>query len=265
MPELPDLEVYSENLTKTCKGKTVDTVRIHKEGWHKGAGAKLEETLPGEKLQVVEREGKELRFRFSGGHVMGLHLMLKGRIAYYNPKKPAKPNIAEIMFTDNTGLLVSDFLGAANVSYNPETSKVPDALSEDFDVDYFKPVLQKEKKTPIKSVLLDQKIVRGIGNAYADEILYDCGISPFAQSAAIPDAKIKELIKSSKNVLKDAIKQIKKADPDIIAGEVRDFLLVHIPKKTETEKGEKILVKEINKRKSYYTESQEMYPNDLFS
>jgi formamidopyrimidine-DNA glycosylase len=65
-----------------------------------------------------------------------------------------------------------------------------------------------KSKAVVKSALLDQHIIRGIGNAYADEILWDAGISPFSISNKIPDAEIKALLKSIKSVLQRAEKSI---------------------------------------------------------
>ena len=123
--------------------------------------------------------------------------------------------------------------------------------------DFLKEKLSK-KRTNIKTFLLDQKNIRGIGNAYADEILWEAGISPFSVCNKIPDAKIKELTKTIKSVLEDAIKQIKKTHPDIISGEVRDFLKIHNSKKEESPTGGKILNTTINSRITY-TEEQELF------
>lgn len=79
--------------------------------------------------------------------------------------------------------------------------------------------------------MLDQQLIRGIGNAYADEILWDAGISPFSVSGKIPPGKISALAKSIRKVLKAAEKRIIKKHHGIIAGEVRDFLLIHNPDK----------------------------------
>src|SRR5204863_491979 len=94
-----------------------------------------------------------------------------------------------------------------------------------------------KSRSTIKNVLLDQKVIRGIGNAYADEILWDAGISPFSVGNKIPPAYIRALAKSIKKVLKNAEKQIRKHHPDIIAGEVRDFLFIHNAQKKESPGG----------------------------
>jgi formamidopyrimidine-DNA glycosylase len=217
----------------------------------------LQSTLQGQKLSSVYRDGKELFFKFSKGDVLGLHLMLHGKLFFFEGKNDNKYPIMELIFTDDTGLVLTDFQGIATPTLNPEAKDSPDALSPDAGLDYLKQKLGKTK-TNVKTVLLDQKIIRGIGNAYADEILWDAGISPFSVGNKIPDDKVKDLVKSIHSVLKDAEKQIIKSNPDIIAGEVRDFMLIHNSKKKTSPKGAPILINEAS-RKTYYTEEQELY------
>lgn len=73
--------------------------------------------------------------------------------------------------------------------------------------------------------------MRGVGNAYADEILWHARISPFSVSSKIPEAKLKDLVKAIKSVLEDAEQNILKSNPGIINGEVRDFMDIHNSKK----------------------------------
>jgi formamidopyrimidine-DNA glycosylase len=116
-----------------------------------------------------------------------------------------------------------------------------------------------KSKAIVKSVLLDQHIIRGIGNAYADEIFWDARISPFSISNKIPDAEIKALLKSIKNVLQKAEKSIIKSNPDIISGEIRDFMLIHNSKKEKSPTGAAIQVKSVGARKTYYTDEQKLF------
>jgi formamidopyrimidine-DNA glycosylase len=257
MPELPDLQVFSHNLHKKLSGKTIKEVIVHKAPKLNVSHKVLHDTLHGQKLHSVYRDGKELFLKFDKGDVLGLHLMLHGKLFLYDGDSDNKYPIIALLFTDGTGLVLTDFQGIAAPTLNPEAKGAPDALSEDAGVDYLKTILVK-KKTNIKTVLLDQKIIRGIGNAYADEILWDAGISPFSLSNKIPEKKIKDLVKSIRSVLKDAEKQIIKSNPDIIAGEVRDFLLIHNAKNKHSPKGAPILIEE-KPRKTYYTEEQELY------
>ena len=116
-----------------------------------------------------------------------------------------------------------------------------------------------KSKAVVKSVLLDQHIIRGIGNAYADEILWDAGISPFSISNKIPAAEVKALMKSIKSVLQHAEKSIVKSHPDIISGEIRDFMLIHNSKKDKSPTGAPIQVKSVGARKTYYTDEQKLF------
>ena len=106
---------------------------------------------------------------------------------------------------------------------------------------------------------MDQQVIRGIGNAYADEILWDAKISPISQSNKIPADKVRQLVKSIAKVLRNAEKQILKANPDQITGEIRDFLVIHHPRKKRSPTGGEILSKVVASRKTYYTKEQKEY------
>jgi len=257
MPELPDLQVFSRNLTKVLKGKKVKAVEVHNAKKLNVTHKELQEALIGQTVTKAERAGKEIHLIFND-HVLGLHMMLNGKLYFFNGKNEQKYTIVEITFDDDSGLIMADFQGIATPTLNPAENIVPDALSDDFDLKYLSAQLQK-KKTAVKNILLDQHIVRGIGNAYADEILWDAKISPFSIANKIPEEKVKQLLKSIRGVLADAEKQIIKTHPDIIAGEVRDFMSVHNAKKKESPTGYPIHQKPIASRKTYYTDEQIEY------
>jgi formamidopyrimidine-DNA glycosylase len=258
MPELPDLEIFSHNLNKKLAKKEVKEVTVINKSKLKVPTTQLKKNLEGTTLKKVYREGKELHFAFDNEQVLGLHLMLHGKLSLFEKTNEQKNMIIELLFDDNTGLALSDYQGAATPTLNPETKSAPDALSKEMDYEFLKEKLSR-KRTNIKTFLLDQKNIRGIGNAYADEILWEAGISPLSICNKIPDDKIKELNKAIKSVLEDAMKQIKKTHPDIISGEVRDFLKIHNSKKKESPTGGKILSTTINSRITYYTEEQELF------
>lgn len=257
MPELPDLQAFSYNLDKKLAGKTLKEVIVVNAKKLNVSQQVLKEALEGQKLDQIYREGKELYIKFSKGDILGLHLMLHGKLYLSQGKNENKYPIIELYFTDDTGLVLTDFQGIATPTLNPQEKDAPDALSKDAGTDYLIKILQK-KKTNIKTILLDQKIIRGIGNAYADEILWHAGISPFSISNKIPADKVKDLAKSIDAVLKDAEKSILKSNPDIINGEVRDFMLIHNSKKTHSPNGAEIKIKE-GSRKTYYTNEQRLF------
>jgi len=257
MPELPDLQAFSKNLNKQLAGKTLKKVSIVNKKKIKSPESKFKKELEKQKLKKIERVGKELHFQFSNGAVLGLHLMLRGQMYLFQGKNDHKYTIIELLFDDDTGLAMADYQGQAVPTLNPEERDAPDAMSDEANYSFLKKAL--DTKAGIKNVLLDQHVIRGIGNAYADEILWHAGISPFSISNKIPSNKIKALAKAIKSVLKNAEKQILKSNPDIISGEVRDFLDIHNSKKKESPTGGEIKHAVVGSRKTYYTEEQELF------
>jgi formamidopyrimidine-DNA glycosylase len=258
MPELPDLNVFARNLDKQLAGRKVEEIDVKNKSKLKASVSELKKAIEGSKLEKVYREGKELYYEFSNGNILGMHLMLHGNLYLLEDENDRKNTIVEMHFDKNKILVLTDYQGAANITLNPEGKDAPDALSEDVDYKFLKEKLSK-KKTTIKAFLLDQKNIRGIGNAYADEILWESKIHPESKCNKIPDERIKALAKDIKSVLKDAEKQILKIKPDIINGEERSFLKIHNSKKKESPGGAKIHNKMVNSRISYYTDEQELY------
>ena len=257
MPELPDLQAFSHNLTKKLKGKKLKEITVTESKKLNVPEKELKEALEGHELEKIERAGKELHVRFKGGHSLGLHLMLHGGLSLYKDgEKEPQYRIITLKFDDDTNLSLTDFQKAATPTLDPKESDVPDALT--ITAKQLGEKLAKTK-TPAKTVLMDQKVVRGIGNAYADEILWDARISPFSPSNKLPADKVEKLVSSIKSVLEHAEKEILKANPDIISGEVRDFLIVHQPRKKTTPHGVTIHQKEVGSRKTYYTDEQELF------
>lgn len=134
-----------------------------------------------------------------------------------------------------------------------------DALAEGLSAAFLQKKLKASKTALVKNFLMDQKKIKGIGNAYADEILWEAKISPFSKCGAIRETQVADLAKAIKSVLIDAEKHILKHHPDLITGEVRDFLKIHNHHKEKSPTGKPILVEEINGRKTYYTEEQKLY------
>lgn len=255
MPELPDLQVFSHNLTKKLHGKTIKQVIITSNKKLNASNAEFKKALEGEKIKSVSRVGKELYFT-CGSAVLALHLMLHGKLYLYEGENTNKYTILALDFTDGTGLALTDYQGAATPTLNPEEKTAPDAL--EVTESYLQDKLGGTRAA-VKNVLLDQKVIRGIGNAYADEILWHARIAPQSAGNKIPAAKVKQLAKAIKEVLHNAEKQIKKSHPDIISGEVRDFLDIHNSHKTHSPTGALIKQSTANSRKTYYTDEQEVY------
>ena len=114
-------------------------------------------------------------------------------------------------------------------------------------------------KQLIKNILLDQDLIRGIGNGYSDEILWEARISPYSIASAIPDKKIKELVKIIPKVLLEATKKIDEAYPGRINDEVKEFLIIHRKVDALSPTGHPIKIDTKGSRKTYYTDEQVLY------
>lgn len=256
MPELPDLQVFSHNLNKALSGKKLKEVRVVDPKKLNVSEKELKSVLEDQTLKEVQREGKELYFKFNNGNILSMHLMLHGKLYIFSGVNEHKYTILELLFAGDTGLALTDFQALAAAALNPAGKDGKDALEADFA--YLKEQMGNTR-TAVKSLLLDQHVIRGIGNAYADEILWDARISPMSASNKIPPEKIRELAHSIKKVLKDAEKQILKSHPDIINGEIRDFLNIHNSRKKQSPSGAVIHVTKAGSRKTYYTDEQELF------
>lgn len=257
MPELPDLQAFSQNLQKRITNKKILDVHLISKKANVTA-EELKHTIHGQTIKSVYREGKELRLKFSNDVILGLHLMLHGQLHVTPSDEAVKFSMMELVMEDDLKFTMSDFQKQARPTLNPVHNETPDALSAEINYKFLKAVLAK-KKAVIKNVLLDQSIIRGIGNAYADEILWDAKISPFSHSNKIPEDAIKKLGHSIKKVLEGAIKEILEAEPDIISGEVRDFLKIHQTRIPASPTGKPIEIRKTGARKTYFTAEQVLY------
>jgi len=215
----------------------------------------LSKNLQGKKLKKIFRSGKEMRFEFADGTVLGLHLMLTGDIFLFENKNDHPSTIVELYFEGGQNLALTDRMKNANIRLNPVDKEGVDALELDFG--YLKKIFNR--KTTIKNIMLDQDLIRGIGNGYSDEILWQTRISPYSIASAIPDEKIKELVKKIPSVLLEATKKIDAAYPGRINDEVKEFLVIHRKVNEKSPTGRPILIDEKGGRKTYYTDEQILY------
>jgi len=258
MPELPDLEVFSRNLNRQLAGKSIVEVVATNTKKLNVSAKELNEALGKHKIEKIYRVGKELYFQFGNKTILSMHLMLNGELHLVKNDEVPKYPIIQLVFKDGSRLALTDFRGLAHATLNPTEDDAPDALAKDVDAKFFEQLLGS-KKAVIKNILLDQHIIRGIGNAYADEILWEAGISPFSIANQIPVVKSKSLFKAVRHVLETAIQHIFDNHPGLISGEVRDFMKIHNPKKTHSPSGVPIQMKKTGGRKTYFTEEQELY------
>jgi len=253
MAELPDLTVFAQILGRRFKGQVLETLEVSVAKKINVTGKELKRTLEGRTLESIKREGKTLQLNFSGDQVLGLHLMLRGELVLINQDAPPKFQILGFHFKGGNAFALIDLQKQAKPTLNPTKLEAPDAL--DLKESDFIALLAK-KRSLIKTLLMDQHLIRGIGNSYSDEILYHAGISPFSISKSIPEKLVKKLYKSIHTVLTQAITEIARENGDELTGELRDFMRIHNPQLQETAKGEAIMVETLGGRKTYFTKGQ---------
>jgi formamidopyrimidine-DNA glycosylase len=257
MPELPDIEVFSRNLNSEFAGQKLLKIKVVNGAKLPDSPAALTRALKGKILEKIYRSGKEMRFHFKDGTLLGLHLMLTGDIFIYDNKNDHPSTIVELLFASGKGMALTDRMKNAIIRLNPINKAGPDALSPAFNLAYLKKAMQRDRQ--IKTLLTDQDVIRGIGNSYSDEILWAAKISPYSIASAIPERKIKELLGAIKRILKAEIKNIYKHYPSLINGEVKEFLRIHTKAKRKSPTGARIIVDKKGMMKTYYTKEQKLY------
>ena len=226
MPELPEVEIIRQSLHEKIKQKRVKKVIIRNRNLRFKVPSNFEKYLKNKKIIKVDRFSKYLILQFYEGHYCLIHLGMSGTIHildkkkplkftntsfYHSPFLPKKHNHAEIIF-DNFRVIYNDprrFGFFEIIKDRNDLEKRfdflgPEPFSENFNLNYLINFL-KEKNKDIKSFLLDQKFVSGIGNIYASEILFASKINPFKKAKHLEINDYKKIILNSKKILLKAI------------------------------------------------------------
>lgn len=213
MPELPDVELFKHVLDRHGRGRVVSRVVVSDPQSLEGAtGATLQRRLKGRPLSSSSRHGKVLFAEFEDAAVLAMHFGTNGYLQAVPPKaeEPAGTRLL-FEFTDGDRLAYVNprRIGHVHVTesaaaYIVEQKLGPDALDRAFDEKAFDRVLENRKQA-IKAVLMDQSRVAGIGNLYADEILFQARLHPGAVAQTLDPATRLRLFGAIKHVLRTAI------------------------------------------------------------
>ncbi|HSX18403.1 MAG TPA: bifunctional DNA-formamidopyrimidine glycosylase/DNA-(apurinic or apyrimidinic site) lyase [Candidatus Saccharimonadales bacterium] len=242
MPELPEVETIRIGLAKLLPGLVVKDV------WHDwpksfpNAPADVARFLVGAKIEHVNRRAKVLIIELSSAYSLVIHLKMTGQLVFRGKKKfgaghptaslrgklPDKTTHVILDFTDGSKLFFNDqrkfgwmrLLPTAEVPQIDFMQTVgPEPLEDDFTVDKFIERLMTRKSSPIKAVLLDQKVLAGVGNIYADESLWAAKIHPAAPVAKVSKTKLVILHKALQDVLKLSIENGGSTDRNYVNAE----------------------------------------------
>lgn len=225
MPELPDVEIFKQYLNATCLHQTIETVDINAEDMVKGISEKkLKEQLRNNRFISSHRHGKYLFAELESNGWLVLHFGMTGFLKYFkNPeKRPGHVRLC-IGFSNGYHLAYDCRRKLGKIGFTQslrkfirETGLGPDAMDPDFELDSFKKILLKSKGS-IKGVLMNQDMLAGVGNVYADEILFQSGVHPKAKTNALKEEILEGLFQVMReDVLPTAI--LCRADPSQFPG-----------------------------------------------
>ena len=214
MPELPEVETVRNIILPLVKGKTIDHVEVYFDRLVLSNLEEFKEKIKNQTILNIDRYGKYLFFMLSNDLVLINHLRMEGKWRYSKSAYHRnKFTTALFYFTDGSSLAFDDtrkfgimYLSNLTEYKNLEMIKKlgiePLNLNESMYPD-IKKKLNKNKC--IKDLLLDQTILCGIGNIYADEINYACKISPFKKGKDLTDEEVENICINAKKILEEAI------------------------------------------------------------
>jgi formamidopyrimidine-DNA glycosylase len=228
MPELPDVEVFKQYLDATSLHQRIRRVEISAGRMLHGVSIRaLDAALTRHQLAETRRHGKHLFARITRGGWLRLHFGMTGALTYFK-HGAATPSHTRLQldFTNGNGLAFSDvrMFGAIGLVDNVDVFLAdqqlgPDAL--DLDIVRFRDALDGHRGG-IKSTLMNQRVIAGLGNVYTDEVLFAAHVDPRAHTECLDDATLRDLHHAMQEVLERAIDA--HVDPDRFP---RSFLLQH--------------------------------------
>ncbi len=213
MPELPDVEIFNRPVRDHCCGRTIGHAEITDPGILEGISAQaLERRLQGQRIRSTGRHGKNLFVILSGAGALAMHFGTNGsvelvsqagttppytrlqlhfeggdRLAYVNPRRLGRVSLCE-----------------SAEAFIAQLGLGPDALDPSFDLQAFTAALGG--KRDVKSVLMDQSLIAGIGNIYSDEILFQARIHPGTAAAHLKGKSVSKLFHAMRDTLETAIR-----------------------------------------------------------
>ncbi|QQG44900.1 MAG: DNA-formamidopyrimidine glycosylase [Candidatus Sungiibacteriota bacterium] len=207
MPELPEVETIVRFLRPKIRGKRILSMEIR--GRRVARGHKnpqeLNRAVAGRKISEVNRTGKNIILELSGGARLAIHLMMTGRL-FWNPKEKQIHDRLVLKLSGGNDLVFNDIrqFGWCRVLKPSGKLAGPDVLSLGFNE--FKSLVSP-RPALIKNLLLNQKVISGIGNIYSDEILWYACLRPTRRANTFSGRELKKFYQAMRHVLLLAIKK----------------------------------------------------------
>ena len=211
MPELPEVQTVLDTLAIRIKDRMIEDVCVLHEPIIEGDIRSFKDRLIGQHFRQFIRRGKYLLFQMDDLTLVS-HLRMEGKYFIQDESVPLnKHDHVIFVLDDGKQLRYNDVrkFGRMEIipiqkDYSDFKGLGPEPFDRRFNLNYCRNYL-KDRKAPIKQVLLDQGFVAGIGNIYADEILFAIRTDPRTPACELDDEKLKQLIRHTRKILKRAI------------------------------------------------------------
>lgn len=212
MPELPEVETVKRELTKHLIGITFEEPIIYYAGMIKTPLKEYQSGLKAKTIESLDRKGKFLIFNLNDDHKVIFHLRMEGKLFIVDKKNHSSSHLSMFIPFKNKeeGLAFYDVrkFGVSYYLKKEDLGPLEELGPEPFDIkdsSYLFDSYSKSNK-PIKELLLDQTIMSGLGNIYADEVCFASRISPFMKGNMITKENAKSILDNSISILNLAIK-----------------------------------------------------------
>ena len=268
MPEIAEVETVRNVLKEKILHKEIKSVNILYDKIIESDLNEFKSVLVGNEFEDILRKGKWLIFALKNHYLLS-HLRMEGKYFIKDSKeKIVKHEHIIISFVDGTDLRYHDtrkfgrmkLIKKSDLDKTTEIAKQgKEPMDKDLTSDYLLSKF-KGKRLPIKTVLLDQEIISGLGNIYANEVLFASGINPLKKASVVTKEECERIITSSKKIIKKAIEMggttIKSYTSSLgVTGHYQDYLCVHKKEGLPCPKcGRPIKKIKIGGRSTYYCE-----------
>lgn len=222
MPELPEVETVRRGLLPVLEGAVIARAEVNRPDLRWPLPDRMAQRLTGKRVTALRRRSKYLLADLSGGETLLIHLGMSGRMLisgaqigafYHDHPAPQKHDHvvlhmdsgARITFNDARRFGAMDLMATETAEAHPLLAGLgPEPFGNDFNDAYLTGRLQG-RRTPVKSALLDQRLVAGLGNIYVCEVLYRARISPLTLAGDLAESASRSLVPLIREVLSEAI------------------------------------------------------------
>lgn len=226
MPELPEVETIRRDLENQLLNKKITDIDIMHKKTVRNSPAFFTRNLKGRHIRAVQRVGKLVIFEISNNSYLLVHLKMTGQLIYKKGSTvvagghsdedidfnlPNRHTRVHITFKDGSSLFFNDMRIFGYMKIVNEKDKEIERgkfgiepLTDNFVFNGFERIF-KNRKTNLKAILLNQKLIAGLGNIYVDEVCFDCGVRPNRLVNTLSVTEIKSLFKSIEKILRKAI------------------------------------------------------------